>query len=132
MVEELDVAVNAAVEVVDPALVRPILTGMQMCSLRKLDAGANWGLLAKAAKKRFHQYKALNAAEVESLSIDGHDAVWDEALRTLIVLDGARAFGIQLSIDKPPVPKEKLKAHLKRTAQQMAELALKRMPDAKD
>lgn len=130
--QELDVAVNAPVELVDPALVRPLLAGMQMCSLRQLDAGANWGLLAKGANKRFHQYQESNAADVESLSIDGHDAVWDEALRILIVLDGARAFGIQLSIDKFPVPNDKRKAHLKETAEQMAELAVKRMPDAKD
>jgi hypothetical protein len=128
---DVDVALNAPISGdAAPGRARPLLVGMEMCSLWSAASGANWGVVTESAGRRFRQYGRANGPNVEPVRIHGHDALWDGALRTLLVLDEPRAFGIQLSIEKPPVPKDRLAAHLKSSAQQLAEIALERMPRA--
>jgi len=98
---------------------------------RQVGSQAVWGLLRKSAEKQFNAYQKRNDKYLESMKVAGHDALWDDHLRTLTVLvDKDKAFGIQLKVDNPPLPKEATKkdrrAYVKKVAELLALRALQR------
>lgn len=108
---------------------RPALAGMEMCSVRSDGSVAAWGVLSKASAERFSQYKDWHGPDLEPRRVDGRPAVWDEGLRTLVVLDGTRAIAVRLTVEHPPLRKgADVAAYVERTAARLAARALKRLP----
>lgn len=81
----------------------PILPGMEMCRVSSRDGRVIWGMLADGAAKQFRRYRDWHGDELQGLRVEGHDAVWDEELRTLVVLSGDHAVGVQLTVPDSPV-----------------------------
>ena len=128
-VDEVELAINVTIGgTVSESRIRPALAGMDMCGVRSDRSVAAWGVLSKSAAARFRQYKDWNGGWLEPRTVDGHPAVWDPGLRTLVVLDGSRAVAVRLTVEHPPLRKgADADGYTERTAGQLAARALKRL-----
>lgn len=80
-----------------------LLPGMEMCRATGEDAGELlWGVLTENAVEQFDRYREWHGKGVESLRVGSHEALWDEELRRLLVLDDDIAVGVQLTVPNPP------------------------------
>lgn len=106
----------------------PLLPGMEMCGLGSPTAGAAWGVLTGSAEEQYRRYVQWHEDYVEPLEVDGHEAVWDPSLRTLLVLADGVAFGITLTADDPVLADhEDEGAYLRDRAVELATRALGRL-----
>lgn len=128
-VGEVELALNVTIGgTASGSRTRPALAGMEMCSVRSDRSVAVWGVLSKSAAERFRQYKDWNGPYLESRKLDGRPALWDERLRTLVVLDGSRAFAVRLTVERPPLRKgADVDAYVEQAAGRLAARALKRL-----
>lgn len=107
----------------------PLLPGMEMCGLGSPRAGAAWGLLTESAEEQYRRYGQWHEQYLESVKVDGHEAMWDPTLRTLLVLAGDDvAFGLTLTAEDPVLAEgEDEAAYLKDRAIELAGRALRRL-----
>lgn len=85
---------------------RPILPGMDMCSRGSDEARAAWGVRAESEdaesdeslEELFQRYEDWHDDYLEGVSVEGHDALWDERLGTLVVLAGDHLIGVSLTV----------------------------------
>lgn len=85
-----------------------LLPGMEMCRAGSREGHILWGAVAaddsnEPLEEVFASYREWHGDDLEGLRVDGYDALWDEELRTLVVLGDEHAVGIQLTIPDPPV-----------------------------
>lgn len=120
-------------EVTDPrtggsGTVRPLLPGMEMCSLGSPRAGAVWGVLDGSSESRYERYTEWHADYLDSAPVEDHEGVWDPSLRTLLVWTGDEVFGITLTAVDPSLADDEDKpAYLKERARELAARALGRL-----
>lgn len=107
----------------------PLLPGMEMCGLGSPGAGAAWGVLTESAEGQYRRYAQWHEQYLEPVTVGGHEAVWDPALRTLLVLAGDDvAFGLTLTADDPVLADgEDEAAYLKDRALELAGRAVRRL-----
>ena len=131
-VGEVDLALNVSISDGSTPETRPALAGMRMCGADDANhrSVASWGLLDKDAVERFEAHRRWNKPYLSSRRVAGRPATWDAKLRTLIVLDGARAFAVQLTVESPPTGKGggDRQAYAEGAAKRLAERALPRLP----
>lgn len=82
---------------------RPLLPGMETCFVGSPDAGAVWGALTDDADEAFARYADWHDDYTTSARVDGHPAVWDARLRTIVVHAGEVVFALSLATDDPPL-----------------------------
>lgn len=75
----------------DSRATRPVVSGMQMCQIGSTAAGAAWGRLDdppgdETVQELFDRYTGWHEDHVERVQVEGHDAIWDPPLGTLVVL----------------------------------------------
>lgn len=126
----LNITLPSAFSVAEgPQAGRPILAGMQMCTVAYAGSVASWGLLSKGAGRLFRTYREWNGSEVTETTVAGQEAIWDGGLRTLIVLAGDRAFGVRLTVKDPPLGKATdAQAYAQQATKRLATVAVRRLP----
>lgn len=107
---------------------RPLLAGMDMCHAGSPDAGAVWGVVTDDAEATFERYSDWHDDYTTSTRVEGHPAVWDRQLRTLVVHADEVTFALSLSADNPVlVEDEDEDRYLKERAEEITSRALRRM-----
>lgn len=94
---------------------RPILPGMDMCSRGSDEARAAWGVRTESEdaesdeslEELFQRYADWHDDYLEDVSVEGHDALWDERLGTLVVLTGDHLIGVSLTVSDSDDDEEK-------------------------
>lgn len=85
----------------------PLLPGMDMCWASSQEGRIIWGVLAAddaedPLEEVFQEYREWHGDYLDAARVDGYDAVWDEELRTLIVLADDHAIGVRLTVQNAP------------------------------
>lgn len=88
-----------------------LLPGMDMCRAASREGHVIWGAVAaddsdEPLEELFAAYRQWHGDDLDGLRVDGHEAVWDTELRTLIVLGDEHAVGVQLTIPDPPLDRD--------------------------
>lgn len=108
--------------------VRPTMPGMRMCAIGNAAAGATWGLLTDGAEDAFARYTQWHEPYLEPAEVDGHRAVWDPGLDTIVALGGDAVIAVTLFGSDLPADEDGGEAiDLSRWARELAARALRRV-----